>query len=363
MPINEQLIITIKAIDKATGTLKTVKKTIDTIVPGGKRMVETWDRVGRTWKKTNQTMIDGTRGFKMYYLSMMFGGMMIQRIMTGILKSTMNTFMSITQGQTEAGQAVTGLSAAWQYLQFSVGNAIGSALIPLLDVLIPIIEAFANFAQQHPELVFIGIVGALTAGTAIMAIGQWALFLGGLKMFTVSADFLNLTTYLQGIWDKIVLFSGKVFDVLVDIATHGYDFLVNTVVPFLRGLSLTKILITVGLVWAGWQIGTAIGSYIHPAVGAAVSKLTGGAVILTPPGMSREQAAANIQPSLENLNNALARANVGGGVQTSPFTGGGTMTNNITINTTTTDPKKLADMVSNEISWRISNMTNPTTGR
>jgi hypothetical protein len=167
------------------------------------------DDVGNRMATTMRIAEDHRQRFKMYYLSIMFGGMMLQRTFGKIEQSAVSTFMKITEGQTSAGQAVSALSAHWEYLKFSIGDAIATSLEPLLPYLIDLITFAADFTEQHPELVFMAIAGAITAGTFLAAIGQVGLFMQGLSMWRASPDFKELSS--GDIFDKIAKVAGTVF--------------------------------------------------------------------------------------------------------------------------------------------------------
>ncbi|MHA1829892.1 MAG: hypothetical protein ACTSX6_14725, partial [Candidatus Heimdallarchaeaceae archaeon] len=122
--------------------------------------------------------IDKTRDhFNYGYLSIMFFGMVLQRVSQQIMKSTISVFQRIEQGGTAAGRAIVAISAEFQFLKFEVGRAIGEALLPLLPILTKMIRGMAQFIQQHPEETFYSIATVLAVGGAMSMLGQVGLFL------------------------------------------------------------------------------------------------------------------------------------------------------------------------------------------
>jgi hypothetical protein len=118
----------------------------------------------------------------------MFMGMIITRTATQIKRASVDTFLKIEQGSTEAGKALIGMRAEMEYLKFSIGRAIGEALSPLLAFLIPIIQGFARFAAQHPEITFGAIATALTVGYGLQAAGNVGMFLMGMSTWSTSEE-------------------------------------------------------------------------------------------------------------------------------------------------------------------------------
>lgn len=132
--------------------------------------------------------------FDMSMLTWMFAGMIVQRTGESIARSTVSTFMKISEGASEAGRNLTQLSAEFTYLKFEIGRAIGEALGPLLPVLIPIIRAMADFAQKNPGVVFSTVFGAIALGMAAFTVANVKMVLDVLKgMDSFSGENLSKT--------------------------------------------------------------------------------------------------------------------------------------------------------------------------
>lgn len=112
-------------------------------------------------------------------LSILFMGQMIAAAMERMATASITSFMKISQGQGEASKAMTVLTAQMEYLKFTFGNAIATALIPMLPAIINIVEAISEFIQEHPKLVSMGFafgfifvrVAALAANIILLIAG------------------------------------------------------------------------------------------------------------------------------------------------------------------------------------------------
>lgn len=157
-------------------------------------------------KNQGKAINDATKSltrFKMYYLSMMFTGMLVSRMTDKFMRDSIGTMMKMTEGQSQSAQAILSLTASWEYLKFSIGDAIGTALEPVLPYIIDIVDGFADFVQQNPEATFAAIFGLFAAGTTLMAIGQVGMFMQSLAMWKASPELKNFTAAGGGM-DKIL---------------------------------------------------------------------------------------------------------------------------------------------------------------
>jgi len=178
----------------------------------------------RSVEKAMRSAKNMTNRFRMELLGTMFFGMMIQQTFMNISKSGVEAFMKITEGQTQAGQAILRLQGAFQYLQFAVGDAIGSALIPHMEAIINIVEVVVDWIDQNQGLTatlitvgivlggFLFIVGTFglglssvmqLIGTSGAAAGGTSLIarLGGLKNILGMAGVAGALVALQASWE------------------------------------------------------------------------------------------------------------------------------------------------------------------
>ncbi len=117
-------------------------------------------------------------------LSILFLSQSISQGISTMTTAVTASFMKITEGQTEAGKAVTTLAAHWEYLKFSIGNALATALIPMIPVIVNLIEVISNFAQKHPKLIAMATAFTFIAAMVSLAFAQIMLLGSGIKALT-----------------------------------------------------------------------------------------------------------------------------------------------------------------------------------
>ena len=121
-----------------------------------------------------------TKRFRFEFLSLLFFGMFLQRTFKRLTISTTTFFMKVTEGQTEAGQGITRLSASWQFLKFTIGDAIASTLLPLIPTLTDVIEKIADWIEQNPKLASTISISGVILGGFLLIVGTLYLGLKGL---------------------------------------------------------------------------------------------------------------------------------------------------------------------------------------
>jgi hypothetical protein len=182
----KEVTIVTKMIDKVTGKTKIIEKSIKGMGTSLEKTTQKTYMMADGQKKLTQTMEQSTKGmmkFKMHMLGILFFGMMMQRTFDGLRRDTVAAFMKITEGATISGKAITGLSASWTYLQFSIGNAIATTLEPWLETIIDIVEKLVDWIDQNPQLTAGIIMVGLAIGTALMMVGQFVLGLTSISMW------------------------------------------------------------------------------------------------------------------------------------------------------------------------------------
>lgn len=136
-------------------------------------------QMGITNKTINKTMTDGTRNaskFDARLLGLLFSGMALSRAFGGILRGITNTFAKAEDNTSGLGQATTRLTAAWEFLKFSIFDALNTPFfINLIDGIIGVIRFFSQLSTTT-KLVILGVVAGLVAiGTELAIIGQVSL--------------------------------------------------------------------------------------------------------------------------------------------------------------------------------------------
>jgi len=129
-------------------------------------------------KDIDQAFKRGSRSagqFDARLLSLLFGGMALQRAFGGFLRSVKDTFQKADDGTSGLGQATTRLSAAWEFLKFSIFEVLNTPFfINMIDGVIKWIDALSESKGALSAILF-GTVSLAAIGTAMMTIGQISL--------------------------------------------------------------------------------------------------------------------------------------------------------------------------------------------
>ncbi len=105
-------------------------------------------------------------------LSSLFFGMALQRVFRTIAREGVTSFQKIMNESGFFGTAISQLAANWEYLKFTIGQAIDTALRPLLPYIISAINWIAKIAREHPKWTAAIIIGGLALGTFLLILGQ-----------------------------------------------------------------------------------------------------------------------------------------------------------------------------------------------
>ena len=149
------------------------------MIISNKRMAKGVKKVSKEMKSASFVAKTGGRAFAGWAMSIMFAGMVIMRTFQMITKATVGTFMKVAEGTSEASRGILRLSAEFEYLKYVVGNAIASAIGPLIPKLVEWMRWIENLAKEHPVLVSSIILGGLAFGFLAMTLGQTILGVNG----------------------------------------------------------------------------------------------------------------------------------------------------------------------------------------
>lgn len=156
------------------------------IIDSQKDQARYWDGYFANSKKAtkltgdlNAVVKKAQRPFAGYAMSIMFAGMALQRIFTGIAKSGIKTFQDISHSVEGTVTASDRLDSSFKFL----GYTIGAALEPLLDFLVPIVTAVAEWVEENPKLTAGIIAFGAALGTLMMAGGSLKLAIDGISTF------------------------------------------------------------------------------------------------------------------------------------------------------------------------------------
>lgn len=177
-------------IDKKKRTFKQTTLGLDNImpIPKSKMISGRFDDITtsmKKWvasaKKVSLSARQMNSGFTMANLGIMFFGMMIQRFFVNLATISLKTFKDIAGSTSYLTQGIAKLEAAWTFLKFSVGNAIATALLPLIPRIMEIVMAIGEWINRNPKLVAEIIKWGAIIGAALFLLGSFALGLNSLR--------------------------------------------------------------------------------------------------------------------------------------------------------------------------------------
>lgn len=162
-----------------TGTFTEISRGADGITRSTNTAMDGINKISYT---TTRAVKDNSTQFKMYWLGIMFFGMQLKRLAEGIMMDTLSIFTSIAKEQSSASVAVSNLSANITYLKFTVGEAIATALEPLIPRIIEIVQNISDWIEQNPTLVSGILLFASILGTAMFLAGTFGLIINSVTM-------------------------------------------------------------------------------------------------------------------------------------------------------------------------------------
>ncbi len=232
---------------------------------------EVWDnwnkRIVSHGEALNQTSRDARR-FKMEWLSMLFFSMNASRQLQRVMMSSTAALTKIAGENNEAAQAVSTLSAQFTFLKFTIGDAIGTVLTPLLPMIETIVNLVADFIQQHPEEVVYGLVGSFMLFKGLNIAAQIALIS---IWFSTMADKIALAT------TKLAILKGMAG--VIGIAVSLY-FVYRGIKDIISGMKEGDWKKVIRGILATALAGAATGAFIAIVAGASIaSGLLIGAIV------------------------------------------------------------------------------------
>lgn len=121
-------------------------------------------------------------------LSVLFGGMALQRMFGGILKSITQTFLKAEDRTSNLSKATTRLGAAWEFFKFSLMDAFDNSFwIGIIDGVVGVINAFSNLPDWAKSGIVIGAALTYAIGTALLTWAEGALFASSMKSVITDA--------------------------------------------------------------------------------------------------------------------------------------------------------------------------------
>ena len=139
--------------------------------------------------------------FRMEYLSLLFFGMQMSRMFSGVAESGTAAFTKIMESSGNFGTAVQQLAVHWEYLKFVIGSVINRYLEPLMPIIIRVINAIARWIEKHPKLTSDLVLLGTVLGSAIMllALFQLTIFNGAIPAIKNMIIWLEKTKILEAV--------------------------------------------------------------------------------------------------------------------------------------------------------------------
>ena len=183
----------ITGLNQASNSVDKLSKKLEVFNHSSKKLETSMNKmaadVSAGMEDVSKKQGDVTSGFRqmqratlMFGLSMMFFGMQMKRIFQGMVFNTLSFYQKVYEGSTVASQGVAQLSAGYDMLKLSVGDAVAEFLTQtgILELLLNIVDGVVDWIDQNEELTAGLLIAGLAAGTLMMAAGQIGLFLNGI---------------------------------------------------------------------------------------------------------------------------------------------------------------------------------------
>ena len=170
------------SVEKFEKRMKFLKNELNRLTAPAQKVVGANRKMADSTKKTEWQFKKLQRAVLMAGMSIMFMGLQIQRMFLNIARSSVDSFMKISAGITPAGQAITAFGAAFEYLKFTIGDAIGNALLPFLPTILEIVDEIGNWVEENQELTVGLIAAGVIMGSLMFIGGQLGMLFNGLAM-------------------------------------------------------------------------------------------------------------------------------------------------------------------------------------
>jgi hypothetical protein len=137
---------------------------------------------GSAFSFLGKNIMETANRFQAWMMSVMFGGMMIKRAFESLAITSMKTFTDIMTASDNAGTAIGQFNAQWEYLKFTIGDAINRFLEPLIPIIEKIVGGVTKWIREHEKLTAGIILVGILVGGLLFLFGSLGLFtLGVIK--------------------------------------------------------------------------------------------------------------------------------------------------------------------------------------
>lgn len=145
-----------------------------------KRNGKIWDQQRLRYLSANQALNkvrDSTQAFSFDFLSLTFGGIILQTTFGRVFRGLTQGFLDLTNQNNEFKQSVNDLNASFTFLKFSIGKSFAESPIVAgaVDTLTDALEDLGGFFDDYPNIgaSIVVVSGALTLlGGSLLALGS-----------------------------------------------------------------------------------------------------------------------------------------------------------------------------------------------
>jgi len=205
-------------IEKTMGS-SAAKQYFNTIVEGGKASVA---QLKRAQKATKQ--------FNFGFLSLIFGGMALQRTFTNVYNTIIDGYKDFADQNDSFLTGLTELQGAFTFLKFIIGDAFANSpfVQSMIENITIAIQELAIFLDDHPRLAW-SIVGI---AIALAALGTVALIAGQMITIGMALDYFATAGLgsLMGI--DVAALSTKIASIMSSLSAIGGAVVIGTSLVF-----------------------------------------------------------------------------------------------------------------------------------
>lgn len=277
---------TAKDIKQITNEYNKLGKTSVSVAHGTRAVTGQLKKVDGQLKTTTKTVNTFRQRFNFAWLSVMFGGMAIQKAFQGIFDKGFKTFRDLAGETNFLNQQMERLKAATTLLKFTLGEALAGTLTENLPRIMAVIEAITDWIERNPALAASIVVWGLALGTAAVFLGQLMLLIGGLKLLGMGKIFTALDVAVGGFGLSLLgLIGGFIlvimwFKFLSDKIGGGVNVLKAIWNGFLRFWNLmvqswlrSIEFIVEGIRWLASQVDKVLGTNMAGSIDRALMKM------------------------------------------------------------------------------------------
>jgi hypothetical protein len=187
-----------------TNVLRIIIQVVDKATAGLKKAKQATEDIDKNLKKVNKNSFR----FLGLGLGLLFQGLALQRVFGGALRSMFNSFNKIIDVQDEFFQQTQALRASFEFLKFSIIDALGQSEIiqNIIDLILTITDRFNQLSTEAKSGLGVLIVFGFLASTIMVQIGQNMLFLIGVSSaLNIPLGVLTRRLFLIGVFGLLAV--------------------------------------------------------------------------------------------------------------------------------------------------------------